>query len=274
VVDPAHCDRRRVPDRSARRLSVLCCGGERTRRALLDPWDACVGDLIEIPYYCYLVEHPGGLVLVDCGINPHLVADPVGALGEQAAMSELLVAPGDDVATKLSLIGFEPADVAHVLLTHLHYDHCGGLCLLPGATVHVQAAERAFASSPPPYQAPAYLANDWAGVEAWRWREATGEVDLFGDRSIVAFPTPGHTPGHQSVQVRLPEGEVILVGDAAYHPAKMAERRLPGYLWNPDALLASWEEIERRRDRSGAHLLFSHHPDPDLIPTSPEPWHP
>lgn len=253
---------------------VLCCGRERTRRALLDPWDPCAGDQIEIPYYCYVVEHASGLVLVDCGINPRLVEDPIGGLGEQTAMSELLVAPGDDVATKLTQIGFEPADVSHVVLTHLHYDHCGGLCLLPGAEVHVQTAERTFASSPPVYQAPAYLAGDWARVDPSRWRETTGDTDVLGDGSIVAFPTPGHTPGHQSVQVTLPEGDVILVGDAAYHPTQMAERRLPGYLWNPDALVESWEEIERRRDRCGASLLFSHHPGPDRIPTGPERWRP
>ena len=257
-----------------RRLFVLCCGGERTRRALLDPWDTRASDPLEIPYYCYLLEHHDALVMVDCGPSPELVGDPDGALGAQSSLSELLLSPGDDVATRISQVGFSAAEVTHVVLTHLHYDHCGGLGLLPGAEVHLQAAERAFAGDPPSYQAAAYLPGDWAGVEPPRWREATGEVDVLGDGSIVAFPTPGHTPGHQSVQVDLAGETVILLGDAAYHPGAMAERRLPGYLWSPDALVGSWKQIEARRDRHGAHLLFSHFPPTEELVTAPEAWHP
>jgi N-acyl homoserine lactone hydrolase len=122
------------------------------------------------------------------------------------------------------------------------------------------------------YQSSAYIADDWASTAAWH--EFDGELDLFGDGAIVAFPTPGHTPGHQSVEVRLPEHTAILTGDAAYHPAKMRERRLPAYLWNPDALVASWEELEARAERTGATFLFSHYPNPDEIVLAPRAWHP
>lgn len=261
-----------TPRTVARRLFVIRSGGERTLRGLFDPWDPRAGETVEIPYYCYAIDHEAGWVLVDCGIHPELLEDPVARLGAQAAMSELVAAPGDDIASQLAGIGVRADQVAHVVLTHLHYDHCGGLCLLPAAEVHVQAVERAFAEAPPVYQAPAYQPDDWATVG--RWRESTGEVDLFGDGAVVAFPTPGHTPGHQSVHVRLAGGDVLLVGDAAYHPAKMHERRLPAYLWNPDAVVASWEALERRRDRSGATLLFSHYPAPDRLVLAPEAWHP
>lgn len=257
---------------TARALYVLRCGGERTLQALFDPWDPDCGRVVEIPYYCFAVDHPAGWVLVDCGLHPAFAADPVGRLGDQASMSELVVGPADDVAHQLAGIGVHPAEVAHVVLTHLHYDHCGGLCLLPGAEVHVQAAEREFAADPPVYQAPAYLADDWAGVTAWR--DVDGELDLFGDGSVVAFPTPGHTPGHQSVQVRLPDRTAILTGDAVYHPDKMGQRRLPAYLWDPGAVIASWEEIERRRDATGAVLLFSHYPAPGRLVLAPQAWRP
>ena len=121
------------------------------------------------------------------------------------------------------------------------------------------------------YQAPAYISDDWAG--ALSWHEVTGEHDLFGDGSVM-FPTPGHTPGHQSVLVRLPGQAVILVGDAAYHPRKMAERRLPAYLWNPDAVIASWAELERRRDEHEAVFLFSHFPPAGQVMLAPQAWQP
>jgi N-acyl homoserine lactone hydrolase len=258
--------------REARQLYVFRSGGERTLRSLFDPWDPACGETMEIPYYFFAIDHPGGWTLVDCGISPAFAADPVGRLGDQAEMSELLVGPDDDVARQLTAIGIIPEQVAHVVLTHMHYDHCGGLPLLPAATVHVQAAERAFAQAPPPYQASAYIADDWNAPV--NWHDVDGQLDLFEDGTVVAFPTPGHTPGHQSVEVRLPEGNVIIVGDAAYHPAKMRGRQLPAYLWNPDALLASWEELESRRDRASATLLFSHYPAPDQVVLAPEAWHP
>lgn len=256
----------------ARQLFVFTSGAERTLSGLFDPWDPECGTTMEIPYYFFAIDHPGGWVLVDCGVHPDFAADPVGRLGEQAAMSDLIVSPDDDVTHRLATIGIHPEQVAHVVVTHLHYDHCGGLSSLPNATVHVQAAERRFAEDPPVYQAPAYLPGDWA--EVLTWHEVTGEHDLFGDGSVVLFPTPGHTPGHQSVMVRLPGQAVLLVGDAAYHPQKMAERRLPAYLWNPDAVIASWEELERRRDDQDAVLLFSHFPPPGEMVLAPRPWHP
>ncbi len=249
---------------------MLPCGGERTLAALFDPWDPACGQVVEIPYYCYAVDHPEGWVLVDCGIHPELIADPAGRLGPQAATSELVAGASDDIAHQLRRIGVPPESVAQVVLTHLHYDHCGGLCLLPPVPVHVQADELRFASAPPAYQTAAYMPGDWAGVT--KWRESYGEVDLFGDGAVVAFPTPGHTPGHQSVQVRLPGQAVILVGDAAYHPDKMRRRRLPGYLWSPDALVSSWEELERRAEAADAEMLFSHYPPPDQLVTAPAAW--
>jgi N-acyl homoserine lactone hydrolase len=225
----------------ARQLVQLAAGSEPMLFSLHDLQDPSWGSMVEVPYHFWAVEHPAGRVLVDCGAHPSLISPPQR-----------------DAVSRLAEIGVRPADIGHVVLTHLHYDNCGGLGLFPDATVHVQAAEMVFAELPPPYQASAYMRPDWAGVSTWN--EVSGEHDLFGDGAIVMFPTPGHTPGHQSVMVRLPGRVVILVGDAAFNPQRMAERRLPGYLWNPDAVVASWQELERRRDLYDAELMFSHYP--------------
>lgn len=239
-------------------LWVLRGGGERTRRTLLDPWDPDCAHTFTLPYYFFAIDHPGGWTLVDCGIHPALVGDPRARLGDAGPLPDLEVGPEDDVTHQLARIGVAADQVEHVVLTHMHYDHCGGLALLPSATVHVQSSERAFAEHPPAYQATAYGPADWDVTLPFN--EVQGEHDLFGDGSVVSFPTPGHTPGHQSVHVRLADREVILVGDAAYTPDKMRERRLPAFLWSPDAVLASWEELERRRRRTDATFVFSHHP--------------
>jgi hypothetical protein len=129
-----------------------------------------------------------------------------------------------------------------------------------------------FATDPPVYQRAAYIPADWAGTLKWAVHD--GPHDLFGDGAVTMSPTPGHTPGHQSVLVCLPAGKVILVGDAAYHPQKMAERKLPGYLWNPDALIASWEMLAEVRRTHQADLLFSHWPGPGDLPVAPASYRP
>jgi N-acyl homoserine lactone hydrolase len=254
----------------AHRLYVFSGGGEDTLAALFDPWDPACGSTVRIPYFFYLVLHPRGPVLVDCGAHPDLVASPANRLGDQAAMSAVVMDASDTVSARLASVGLGPGDVEHVVLTHLHFDHCGGLEALGSATAYVQSAERRFAADPPVYQRPAYISQDWSGHS--RWDPVDGERDLFGDGSIRLIPTPGHTPGHQSVVVRLPGRTVLLVGDAAYHPVKMRQRRLPGYLWNPDELVASWERIEAIERDHNAELLFSHYPSLDQTPTGPENW--
>lgn len=255
---------------TADELHVLHAGGENSLKSLFDPWDPACGDIAYIPYYFYAVRHRRGLVLIDCGAHPDLALDPVRRLGEQAQFSDIVMDVGDDVVGCLRRAGLDPADVTDIVITHLHFDHCGGLELLPHARVHVQQAEWDFAADPPVYQQLAYIPADWAQVQRWMFHQ--GEHDLFGDGAITLFPTPGHTPGHQSVLVRLAGRTALCVGDAAYHPMKMAERKLPAYLWSPDALIASWEQIEHLRDRHDAELLFSHYPGPDELAQSPAPF--
>ena len=78
---------------------------------------------------------------------------------------------------------------------------------------------------------------------------------------LEIFPTPGHSPGHQSMLCRLESGPVLLMGDATYLLPKMRERLLPAICWSPDAMVASWELIEWLERREGAMLLCSHDQD-------------
>jgi N-acyl homoserine lactone hydrolase len=251
---------------AARQLLTISCGGENTLRSLFDPWAPDCGELMFIPYTFWAIEHERGWVLIDCGPHPDLALSPALRLGAQAELSDVRVSEQDNVASCLAAAGVELSAVTDVIATHLHYDHCGGLELLPQATVHVQQSELDFASKPPIYQDAAYTPADWASVD--RWAVHDGEHDVFADQAILLVPTPGHTPGHQSVIVRLPDATVICVADAAYHPDKMAARRLPGYLWNPDAVIDSWERLERLRAETGATFVFSHYPLPKRPPHS------
>jgi glyoxylase-like metal-dependent hydrolase (beta-lactamase superfamily II) len=92
-------------------------------------------------------------------------------------------------------------------------------------------------------------------------RLVDGEHDVFGDGSVVCLPTYGHTPGHQSLRLRLDHGEVVLAADACYFCQTLRERRLPRNMYDREAMLASLE-------RSGARIFFGH--DPEFWQTVPK----
>ena len=84
-----------------------------------------------------------------------------------------------------------------------------------------------------------------------------GEHDLFGDGSVVCLPTYGHTPGHQSLKVRLASGDVVLAADACYFCQTLRERRLPQRVYDREAMRASLDELARR-EAAGARIFFGH----------------
>jgi glyoxylase-like metal-dependent hydrolase (beta-lactamase superfamily II) len=259
------------PSEDGPRLYAFRCGGERVPGSLIDPFGDERGETLFLPYFFYYLQCRAGRVLFDCGPHPDLATDPAARIGKGAEMSDVHVALGDDVGSKLRGIGVDPQSVDLVALSHLHYDHCGGLEQLTGADVYVQANELSFAGSPPSYQRDAYVGADFASVEASKWRQLHGELDLLGDGTLLLFPTPGHSAGHQSLLARLKTRTIVLVGDAAYDPVKMRERRLPGYLWNPDKVIETWERLEELERSEGAELVLSHYVNPGM-PLAPERW--
>jgi uncharacterized oxidoreductase len=233
---------------TAQRLLAFHCGGDWSPMGIYDPLDADGARLVYGPYLLFLVEHARGRVVFDTGLHPKWKT-----AGRERRIE---VGEADDVLSVLSRAGVRPEDVEHVVASHLHYDHAGGLQFFPDASVWVQAAELRFARAPAVYQRELYDRDDFG--HALRWQALDGGHDLFGDGAVTIVPTPGHTPGHQSLCVELPSGLHVLAADASYLEATMRARRLPGVVWNPDAMVASWEALEAlERDRH-ARLIFTH----------------
>ena len=211
-------------------------------RSILDPLDPDCGTTIHVPYFFYLIQHPDGACPFDNGAHPALIDDPRLRLGDAADLYDIVMCPGDDVVSRLNTLGVDAEGIGHVVQSHLHYDHAGGLEFLSEATVYVQKQELPFAYWPPVYQREIYIREDFDSVK--NWKALNGDHDIFNDGRLLIFPTPGHTAGHQSLLVRLDNQAFILVGDAAYDREKMQHRCLPGVLWSPDAIVESWERIE------------------------------
>jgi N-acyl homoserine lactone hydrolase len=141
------------------------------------------------PGYLHAIEHPDGLVLVDTGMidsTPEL----------------------DDAWHPFFDAEAIPRDVGCVINTHLHFDHCGGNRLFAGVPIYVQRTEREAAREPD------YTVPEWVEFEGARYVELDGEADIAS--GVRVLPTPGHTPGHQSVLVDTDDGLVVVGGDVAY----------------------------------------------------------
>lgn len=196
---------------------------------------------------CYLIKHKQGWFLWDTGIPDAVAAMPNG------------LAPADPKAvtwkrpktlvSQLEQIGVKPADIKAMGISHTHPDHIGNVEMFPQATLYVQKAE-----------------YDWPGANNEpRFKPShpvellSGDKDVFGDGSLTILSTPGHTPGHQSLLVKLPKtGAVVLSGDAVHFKDNWENRRVPVNNVSKDQSLASMQKIADTLTKEKAQLWINH----------------
>jgi N-acyl homoserine lactone hydrolase len=204
---------------------------------------------VKIPLPAFLVEHPSaGPVLIDAGLDPSMSFGPV--LGAFVARS-FRIAPAGTLADQLRERGVEPADVKQIYMTHMHLDHASGIRQFPNATLFLSEAEwRAFTG--PRGTLLGYVRShvpDGAPVRTLELDGAHGvfdrSADVFGDGSVIAVYTPGHTAGHTSYLLRTERGEVLVAGDAAYTRHTLTTGHLPTVMANEERFEASLDRIRR-----------------------------
>lgn len=188
-----------------------------------------------MPILCFLLVHPEkGPILVDTGIGPGLIGWQRSLLGRTLTSAFRLNLEGArPCADRVTECGIAVTDIELGVLTHLHYDHTGGLAQFPKTTFMVSSRELQFARSLGKVDAlrRGFFQSDFVGssrVQTFDWLAATNldpfdsAYDLLDDGSVVLFPTPGHTPGHLSVLVRATGGrEFLIAGDAAFTEAQV-----------------------------------------------------
>ncbi len=211
---------------------------------------------VELPIPSYLIEHPKGTMLFDTGMHPDCQHDPAERLGPRLAqLFSFDYRPGEEISARLETIGRDPARVDLVVNSHFHFDHVGGNALIPNATIIVQRREWEAGMDPDIAARRGFNPRDFD--LGHKIELIDGEHDVFGDGSVVCFPTYGHTPGHQSLRLRLASGEVVLAADSCYFCRTLRERRLPRYVADREAMLASLDLLARLEQR-GARIFFGH----------------
>jgi N-acyl homoserine lactone hydrolase len=169
----------------------------------------------ELPIPAYLIEHPKGRALFDTGMHPDCQRDPAARVGPRiTGLFSFHYRPGEEISARLAAFDRDPARIDFIVNSHFHFDHVGGNAFIPNATMVVQRREWEAALDPDTAARHGYNRADFdLGHDVV---QVDGEHDLFGDGSVVCLPTHGHTPGHQSLKVRLDSGDVVLAADACY----------------------------------------------------------
>ena len=239
---------------TVQRLYVLNCGEARIPD--VSPWSpgVNVGQPAVFSDNCYLIQHGKDWMLWDSGYPDALAATPegvVGARNSRAFRSKTLVA-------QLAEIGVTPAQISHLAFSHSHGDHVGNANLFTSATLYIQSAEYDAAFGPEPAKY-GFVPANYDKLRASPTIKLNGDHDVFGDGSVTILSTPGHTPGHQSLLVRLPKsGAVVLSGDMAHFFDNFVARRVPGFNFDLEQSRQSMDKIDAVVKAEHAQLWINH----------------
>src|SRR5262245_32117261 len=224
---------------------------------------------IRVPVPSFLIDHPDGPVLFDTGLHPHLQADPAARLGILARIFGVEFDAGEEVSGRLRAIGVDPARVRYLINSHLHFDHTGGNAEIPNSRLVVQRREWEAGGNDDEIRKQFYNPKDYRlGHDVLT---VDGEHDLFGDGRVVCVPTYGHTPGHQSLRLRLDQGTVVLSADACYLRRTLEDMHLPAVVDDEAEMRRSLQRLRALRD-AGARIIYGHDPeDWATVPQGPIP---
>jgi N-acyl homoserine lactone hydrolase len=243
------------PASGVERMYVLNCGESRTTDLSMWSPGFNVGKAWDFSDNCYLIKHKNGWMLWDTGMSDAIANMPDGL---KAAGGLLTLRVTKTLAAQLAELGVEPSDISRLAISHFHGDHCGNANMFTAATLYIQEPEyeAAFGLDPAKFN---FSPNLYYKLRANPVVKLNGDHDVFGDGSVVILSTPGHTPGHQSLLVRLPKtGAVVLSGDMVHFEENWVNRRVPARNYNLEQSLQSMAKVAAVLSEKNAELWINH----------------
>lgn len=210
----------------------------------------------------YLIVHPKGVLMWDTGAVPDADWTPTESPVQRRIVlpdkQERFVTIRSPLVAQMKALGYSPADVTHLALSHEHWDHTANSNAFAGATWLVRQVERdaMFVEKP----VGAVQRATYASLETSRTVVVTAdEHDVFGDGTVVLKAAAGHTPGHQVLYVKLARtGGVVLSGDLYHYPQERTLGRLPTFEFNEAQTRAARQAVEAFLTRTRAQLWIQH----------------
>jgi N-acyl homoserine lactone hydrolase len=226
------------------RLWQLDCGMLDENRERKFEWQR-----VATPTPCYLIGHNDRYMLWDTGVSARAMTanHPVIKLKRT-------------ITDQLKEIGVTPDQVAFVGLSHYHGDHTGQATQFPKATLLIGAGDyHALKSKNPPGGAAPTHIQPWIDGKS-KVEPLVEDRDVFGDGTVRMLQTPGHTPGHTALLVKLASGPVILAGDLWFTNDDAIRGTMPDFNTSRAETIASRERIARMAESMEAVVIIQHDP--------------
>jgi glyoxylase-like metal-dependent hydrolase (beta-lactamase superfamily II) len=252
----AGCAATTTRDSGVERMYVLYCGqGDAPDLSRWTPGVAANANKpVTLSNSCYLIKHAKGWMLWETGYSESIAGD---AKGYPTPVLHWHWRSPKSLTQQLAELGVTPNDISYVGFSHAHPDHIGNGSLFTRATLFIQESEYDFYLGPKgkPPSAPA----NYARLRDNPTAKLRGDHDVFGDGSVMILSSPGHTPGHQSLLVKLPKtGPVLLTGDAAHFRDNWDTPRAPVQNYDKDATVASLQKLRAVAAANNAQVWINH----------------
>lgn len=193
----------------------------------------------------FVIHHPEGPLLVDTGVGTG-----------HSDIDSLFAPVHHPIEDALARAGVQTAEVTMVINSHLHFDHCGNNRLFPGVPLVVQQVEYNAA------RLPGYTIPEWIDFPGAEWRPVDGEAEVLP--GIRVLPTPGHTPGHQSVLIARAAGVDVIAGQAVYDSDEL----------DAEASIEPLDEMDAKRTSTSARRIKAAKPDRVFFSHDSRVWEP
>jgi N-acyl homoserine lactone hydrolase len=239
------------------RLYVLDCG--KITPASVEQYGLKPSEMAntEMITPCFLIVHPRGSLIWDNGEIPDSAVQ--NGVSPQKLNAYTVDRP---LLPQLAAIGYTPADITYLALSHYHGDHVANASVFARSTWIVQKGDRDPILAPRPAGQPSRVADPryFDGLADSKTILLNGEDhDVFGDGTVVIKSTPGHTPGHQSLFLKLTNtGNILLSGDLYHYPEEITYKKIPAFDANKEQTARSREMIEEFVKQNHAELWIQH----------------